>query len=89
MITDEQVEAALVAFWCEPIPEITMRDRMRAALEVGCGPCIEELATALRDMCENFEEASQYKGEYLARKHRDAEQLDEARSVLTRWGLEK
>lgn len=41
-----------------------------------------EMIQALREMCELAEENSQYKGEYLATKHRDAEEIAKARRLL-------
>lgn len=59
----------------------------RAVNVLAC--CIEDLASALRDMRDLAAESSQYKGEYLAKKHGDAEEIANCSATLARWGLEK
>ena len=46
-----------------------------------------ELIEALNTMTENFADASQYKGEYLAKKHGDAEELQRAQALLDRFRM--
>lgn len=53
-------------------------------LECDCGAAEERgaLRAALKEACEGWEEASQYKGEFLACKHGDADNIARLRKLL-------
>lgn len=86
IVTDEMVEAAYVAFKKferNLVPgEFYRIDSMRAALEAGAAPCIEDLAAALR----KIESINQ---EYEFPKVTLNVVTGIARTTLARWGLEK
>jgi uncharacterized coiled-coil DUF342 family protein len=45
---------------------------------------VRKLTEALQEMCDLAKQNSQYKGEYLAKKHGDAEEIAKARAALTK-----
>ena len=45
---------------------------------------IIELEAALREACDEYEDSSQYKGDFMRAKHRDLETVNRLRAVLTK-----
>lgn len=68
-----------------PIPDNGLTDREKLAalsheLKIGM------LANALEEALDGWEESAQYKGEYLAKKHGDADRINELRTLLSSLG---
>ena len=44
----------------------------------------DELLAALKEATDEFEEASQYKGDYLRKKHGDGETIAQLRAIIAK-----